>query len=934
MTGLLKRSDRNYRQMGFGEILYRILIGPLELLFEVIFVIADRHVDNPAYAIVFLSLAMNFLVLPLYRRADAVQAEERDRENALAPWIKHIKKTFKGDERFMMLQAYYRENNYKPTDSLKGSVSLLLEIPFFIAAYHFLSNLQVIRGVSFGPITDLGAPDGLLTIGSVTLNLLPILMTLINVISAAIYMKGFPLKSKIQMYGIAAIFLVLLYNSPAGLVFYWTLNNIFSLLKNIFYKLPNPAKVLKILASAVGVVLLVVVLFVHPMPTVRAQAIVIALLLCLQIPLLKGNRKLKIISVDSKDSSKVFYASAIFMTLLTGLLIPSAVIADSTEEFLSITSYYSPYWHIVSALAIAFGTFIVWFTIFYRLASEEGKQLFSGLMAVIAVSAAVNYMFFGNNYGNISSSLVYDATPVIKTTSMLLNIAVLLLVAAEVLIIFVKKLPIIKAAIFAMCAALIIMSGMNIVQIRKDLIEASPIIETATKSEPEINLSKDGKNVVVIMMDRQVGHFVPFMMHEKPELKEAFSGFTYYANSFSYGTVTNVGSPGIYGGYEYIPAEMNKRDGELLKDKHNEALKVMPKMFLDEGCDVTVLQPTYAGYTWIPDLSIYDDMPEVKTAITEGRFSLPEYNYETDDESAKALRKRNFFLYGIFKSSPLLLQPTIYAKGSYNKPQEEVEVGEQVVADMYKAEVMPSNFLAQYAVLCNLPSFTEVKKSDVNTFTMMSNDTTHEETLLQEPDYVPAEKVDNSDIGEGYTHKEDDEGNTMDLVDEKGVKHYEVNMAAMLKLGEWLDYLKKEGVYDNTRIIIVSDHGSGIEDNVMPVIEYTAESGEKKIIHASSFDCVLLAKDFGAKEFTTSDELIANAETPAIATDEMVSDATNPFTGKKISRFKDQKGEPELIHTKHWQTRKNNGNTFLPGEWFTVQNNIYEKNNWKHIGYR
>ena len=41
----------------------------------------------------------------------------------------------------------YRQNNYSPTNALRGSVSLLLEIPFFIAAYHFLSNLELLRGV-------------------------------------------------------------------------------------------------------------------------------------------------------------------------------------------------------------------------------------------------------------------------------------------------------------------------------------------------------------------------------------------------------------------------------------------------------------------------------------------------------------------------------------------------------------------------------------------------------------------------------------------------------------------------------------------------------------------------------------------------------------------------------------------------------------------
>ena len=95
--------------------------------------------------------------------------------------------------------------------------------------YHFQSCglLTVIKT----NIKDLGAPDGLIVIGGIAINLLPILMTLINVISSALYLKGFPLKTKIQLYGMAAFFLVFLYNSPSALVFYWTLNNLFSLIK-------------------------------------------------------------------------------------------------------------------------------------------------------------------------------------------------------------------------------------------------------------------------------------------------------------------------------------------------------------------------------------------------------------------------------------------------------------------------------------------------------------------------------------------------------------------------------------------------------------------------------------------------------------------------------------------------------------------------------
>ena len=89
--------------MNILSVLYTFIISPLELLFENIFTIANRLIGNEGLSIIFLSLAVNFLVLPLYKRADELQAEERDIQVKMAPWIKHIKKTFTGDERFFMV---------------------------------------------------------------------------------------------------------------------------------------------------------------------------------------------------------------------------------------------------------------------------------------------------------------------------------------------------------------------------------------------------------------------------------------------------------------------------------------------------------------------------------------------------------------------------------------------------------------------------------------------------------------------------------------------------------------------------------------------------------------------------------------------------------------------------------------------------------------
>ena len=92
--------------MSFFTILETLLIGPLKLLFEIIFTIANQFIGHPGLSIIVLSLVMNILVLPLYRRADAMQEESRDTGAKLREGVAHIKKTFSGDERMMILQTY------------------------------------------------------------------------------------------------------------------------------------------------------------------------------------------------------------------------------------------------------------------------------------------------------------------------------------------------------------------------------------------------------------------------------------------------------------------------------------------------------------------------------------------------------------------------------------------------------------------------------------------------------------------------------------------------------------------------------------------------------------------------------------------------------------------------------------------------------------
>ena len=110
---------------------------------------------------------------------------------------------------------------------------------------------------------------------------------------------------------------------------------------------------------------------------------------------------------------------------------------------------------------------------------------------------------------------------------------------------------------------------------------------------------------------------------EKPELKKLFDGFTFYPNTLSYGSKTNEGLPAIYGGYEYTPSKINQRPELSLVEKHNEALRMMPTIFGEEGYEVTICDPSYADYGWVPNLDIYDGMKNVNAYYLKGLFSAP-----------------------------------------------------------------------------------------------------------------------------------------------------------------------------------------------------------------------------------------------------------------------------------------------------------------------
>ncbi len=908
-------------------MIYTFIISPLELLFEIIFTIANRIIGNAGLSIIFLSLAVNFLVLPLYKRADELQAEERDIQAKMASRIKQIKSTFKGDERFLMLQEYYRINHYKPIYALKSSVSLLLQIPFFIAAYNLLSGMQSLQGMKFGIIADLGQEDAMFMIGSFPVNVLPILMTLINIISGIIYTKGHPLKAKIQVYGLAAVFLVLLYHSPAGLVFYWLLNNVFSLVKNIFYKLKDPRKVLSIVLAIAGAAALVFTIA-DPALDIRQKVLLAAGSILLALPLaMRFIKKNPAAKASSKDKT-VFFAGAVLMAFITGLLIPSTVISASPAEFIDVMSPYNPVLYIINSMLLSFGSWVLWGGVFYFFMSDSMKSVFCKGIWIICGVSIIDFLLFGTKLGNMSSTLQYDLTPSFSIAEYAIN-TLAVIAAAVILPLIYNKFP--KIARTVLVVGILTVMGIgayNSAQVLRTYLWYQQSSDPSSEM-PSIPLSKNGKNVVVLMLDRAMGTEVPYIFNERPELLEQFDGFTYYKNTISYGPYTNFGAPVLYGGYDYTPVNMNTRDGMSLEEKTNEALKVMPDLFYNNGFSVTICDPTYAGYKTIPDLSIYKDYPTFHCYNTMGRF-----NYFEDDASAElsseinTLRNRNFFCLALMRVSPVILQETIYDGGLYNDSSASSDSTKganvsvvQHMDGLTKSTGYRKFFLESYTVLKKLPEITSISDSSENTFLMMSNDTTHSPCLLQEPDYVPAMNVDNTAYDTDMVARYTLDGVTMQMTTEDQIIHYHANMAAFLTLGEWFDYLRENGVYDNTRIILVADHGRELgQFNIM--------CGDQDL---ECFMPLLMVKDFDATGFTVSEDFMTNGDTPALATSGLINDPVNPFTGNPINQ-EAKNGPQTVFFSNEIDVDVNNGNTFLPGSWYSVEGDPHDPENWEHLG--
>ncbi|MEA3411463.1 MAG: YidC/Oxa1 family insertase periplasmic-domain containing protein [Pseudomonadota bacterium] len=220
------------------------LYYPLTLLYHV--------TGNYGIAIILLAVVVKIAMSPLTAIADRWQRKVDTTRSALQPHLDVIKRNFRGEEQVKRIHALYGEHGTNMFYTLKSLFGFLIQIPVFIAAFYMLNENFLLSGVPFLWIDDLAQPDHFIRLPFTLpffgeyLNLMPFVMTGVTLLASLSHDSGalsqdLRRKQRNHLFVMALLFFVLLYTFPAGMVLYWTSNNLIQLAKDLAGRvLPDP----------------------------------------------------------------------------------------------------------------------------------------------------------------------------------------------------------------------------------------------------------------------------------------------------------------------------------------------------------------------------------------------------------------------------------------------------------------------------------------------------------------------------------------------------------------------------------------------------------------------------------------------------------------------------------------------------------------------
>tara|TARA_Y100000590_G_C15237700_1_gene832527 strand:- start:6 stop:695 length:690 start_codon:yes stop_codon:yes gene_type:complete len=189
-------------------------------------------IPNYGLVVILFAFIVKILLNPLTKQSFV----SNKKMQALQPEIQKLKEKYKNDpQRASRAQMeLFKERGVNP---MGGCLPLLLQMPILISFFTVFRSTIEFRGAPFVAwISDLSAPDTLLSIGGFPINVLPVFMGLTMFLQQKMMATpGAGGQQKFMLYFMNVFFLFLFYSFPSGLNLYYSVFNVLSIVQQKYF---------------------------------------------------------------------------------------------------------------------------------------------------------------------------------------------------------------------------------------------------------------------------------------------------------------------------------------------------------------------------------------------------------------------------------------------------------------------------------------------------------------------------------------------------------------------------------------------------------------------------------------------------------------------------------------------------------------------------
>jgi len=180
------------------------------------------------WSIVVMTVIIKLIFWPLTAKA----AQSQKRMQKIQEPLKEIREQHKDNPQKVQKETMrlFKENKVNPA---AGCLPIFIQLPIFIGLFWMLRTASELRFAQFLWIQDLSRPDTVAEIAGFPLNILPLIMgatMFFQMRMTPAMASADQLQTKIFKF-LPFVFLIILYNFSSGLVLYWTVQNLLTILQ-------------------------------------------------------------------------------------------------------------------------------------------------------------------------------------------------------------------------------------------------------------------------------------------------------------------------------------------------------------------------------------------------------------------------------------------------------------------------------------------------------------------------------------------------------------------------------------------------------------------------------------------------------------------------------------------------------------------------------